>query len=69
MFLDAAGLPATDVGPVKWMAPESLWVSQTGMFHGAGGVYSPDLGVSASEPKPSKIRFKAGADLSTTVNR
>lgn len=67
VFLDAAGLPATDVGPVKWMAPESLWVSQTGMLHGAGGVYSPDLGVSVSKPK--KIRFKAGADLATTVNR
>lgn len=67
VFLDAAGLPSTDVGPVKWMAPECLWVSQTGMFHGAGGVYSPDLGVSASKPK--KIRFKAGAELSSTVNR
>lgn len=66
VFLDAAGLPATDVGPIKWMAPESLWVSQTGMFHGAGGVYSPDLGVSAS--KKAKVRFKAGADLSTKVN-
>jgi hypothetical protein len=67
VFLDGAGLPATDVGPIKWMAPEVLWVPETGMFHGAGGVYSPDLGVSVSKAK--KVRFKAGVELSSTVNR
>lgn len=51
VFLDAAGLPSSDVGPIKWMAPECLWVAETGMFHGAGGVYSPDLGSLVSKPK------------------
>lgn len=53
VFLDAAGLPSSDAGPIKWMAPECLWVPETGMFHGAGGVYSPDLGTwVAKEKKP-----------------
>lgn len=51
VFLDAAGLPSSDAGPFRWMAPECLWVPETGMFHGAGGVYSPDLGMQVTKDK------------------
>jgi YD repeat-containing protein len=51
VFLDAAGLPSSDAGPLRWMATECLWVEETGMFHCAGGVYSPDLGMQVTKDK------------------
>ncbi len=72
IFLDAAGLPSSDVGPVKWMAPEALWVPETGMFHGAGGVYSPDLGTWVTKPKkkraPSSGPYSGTIDVTVTAD-
>lgn len=55
IFLDHTGAvrpgATASVGPIKWMAPECLWIAETGMFHGPGSVYSPDLGTLVSKEK------------------
>lgn len=63
IFLDASGAvrpgASSAVGPIKWMTPGSLWVPETGMFHGEAGVYSPDLGGTVSSQKlPEKSAQK-----------
>ncbi len=32
------------VGPLKWMAPEVMWLPDVRLLHTADGVYNPDLG-------------------------
>ena len=54
IFLDADGTPSTRtsaIGPIRWMAPESLWEPSTSLFHGSGCVYSPPLGAVVSKVK------------------
>jgi len=54
VFLNSDGLPSgatcSTIG-LRWLAPESLWVRETRIFHGAGGVYSPGLGTTVAKPK------------------
>jgi len=59
VFLDGNGAvrpgATTTVGPFKWMAPECLWVPETGMFHCPGGIYSPDLGMLVAKEKKKEV--------------
>ena len=64
IFLDAAGSvrpgATAAIGPVKWLAPESLWEPAIGMFLCPGSIYSPTLGVTVSmarakEPKSTLL--------------
>ncbi|MCP5543638.1 MAG: hypothetical protein H7A49_06985 [Akkermansiaceae bacterium] len=52
LLLDDAGVPKTTaIGPVRWMAPESLRDASTGFLHGQGGVYAPPLGCKVTVEK------------------
>ncbi len=57
IFLDANGTPVADTSSsigLRWLTPESAWEPEIGMFHGAGGTYSPDLGQDVTKPKKQK---------------
>jgi YD repeat-containing protein len=54
LFLTSDGQPSSTGGsatPIRWTAPESLWLPETRLFHSAGGVFSPNLGMGVSKPK------------------
>ena len=64
IFLDAAGSvrpgATAAIGPVKWLAPESLWEPAIGMFLCPGSIYSPTLGetvsmAAAKEPRSTLL--------------
>ena len=53
LLLDAAGVSkTTEIGPVRWMAPESFRDRSSGFLHGHGTVYSPLLGAVTHKEKP-----------------
>ncbi|MCU0795512.1 MAG: hypothetical protein MUF31_06200 [Akkermansiaceae bacterium] len=57
VFLSASGLPTGSnhpIGPIRWMAPESLLDDAIGLTLGNGVVYSPDLGSAVAKPKKGK---------------
>jgi YD repeat-containing protein len=52
LYLGPDGQPSStgrSVIPLRWMAPESLWIPETRLFHSSGGVFSPDLGMKVSK--------------------
>ncbi len=53
LFLAADGTPtsaSSATGPLRWMAPETLWEPSIRRFVSPAGVYSPDLGMTTSAP-------------------
>ena len=51
IFLEADGSPSvrtSAIGPIRWMAPESIWEPDLSLFLGSDGIYSPPLGTSVS---------------------
>ena len=55
IFLDANATPVAETSSsigLRWMAPESAWEPEIGMFHGTGSTYSPDLGQQVSRRRP-----------------
>lgn len=59
LLLDETGAPKTTaIGPVRWMAPESLREPSTGFLHGHGEVYSPQLGVVVDKDKNKRREKK-----------
>jgi hypothetical protein len=54
VFLSPDGTPSStgrSVTPIRWMAPESLWLPETRLHHVPGGTYSPNLGMFTSKDK------------------
>jgi YD repeat-containing protein len=52
LFLTPDGQPSStgrSVTPLRWMAPETLWLPETRLFHSSGGSYSPALGMQVSK--------------------
>jgi YD repeat-containing protein len=64
VFLDAVGTPtgsSSSIGPVRWMAPESMWEPSIGMLLGPGAVYCPDLGMTVATGYGHVTVLKAAA--------
>jgi YD repeat-containing protein len=52
LYLGPDGQPSStgrSVIPLRWKAPELLWIPETRLFHSSGGVFSPDLGMKVSK--------------------
>jgi YD repeat-containing protein len=72
IFLESNGQPASRtsaVGPLRWMAPETMWEPDINMHVGSGGdFYSPDLGMIVAKAKDTtsgvgKKEFKGHVTL------
>ncbi|MCH7227729.1 hypothetical protein [Haloferula sp. A504] len=51
IFLEDDGTPSSRrsaIGPIRWMAPESIWEPDYGIFLGGDGIDSPALGMTVS---------------------
>jgi hypothetical protein len=49
------------VGPIRWMAPESMWEPSVGLFLDGGGVYCPELGMTVCRGNGHVTVLKAAA--------
>ena len=64
VFLGPDGAPTAStsaIGPIRWMAPEAMWESSTGMFLGDGSIYCPELGMTVSRGNGHVTVLKAAA--------